>query len=251
MPRSKKGLKHHNSVHVKSSEDLVDLHDFLKKNKKGIFIVVVMMDGCPHCVTLDRDIVDPLLNNPSRRAGIAKIQHTELENSPLKSLSDKIRGYPTVIKVENGTAEEVEDPRNLAAMEETVGATAENALSVSKSIDLDESANEARDENVMNAENISSLLEGSMKEGSKKVRVPAVNKDVSLNSQNPESMETEFKAPKYKGAVGGSLYASLLEAGSALAPAAILTTAAVASRIVISRKAKKGKRSKRSRRRKN
>jgi hypothetical protein len=246
MTKSKKGSKPHNSVHVKSSEDLVDLHSFLKKNKKGVFIVVVMMDGCPHCVTLDRDIVDPLLNDSSRRAGIAKIQHTELENSPLKSLSDKIRGYPTVIKVENGTAEEVEDPRNLEAMKETVGVSPENALSVPESLDLDESANEARDENLMNSENINSLLKGS-----KKVRVPAVNNDVSLNSQNPESMNVEFETPKSRKAVGGSLYASLLEAGKVLGPAAILTTAAVASRIALSRKSKKGSRSKRSRRRKN
>jgi len=84
--------KAHNSVHVKSGEDLMDLHDFLKKNKKGVFIVIVMMEGCPHCVTLEKDIVNPLLNSPSRKNGMALIQHTELENTPLKSLSSKIRG---------------------------------------------------------------------------------------------------------------------------------------------------------------
>jgi hypothetical protein len=250
MPsKTKKGSKHHNSVHVKGGEDLVDLHNFLKMNKKGVFIVVVMMDGCPHCVTLDRDIVEPLLNDSSRKAGIAKIQHTELENTPLKSLSDKIRGYPTVIKVENGSAEEIEDPRNLEAMKETVGATASNALTneLEESPLLEEEAEEARKNNVMTSENIKSLLKNV--KSKKATNVPNINEDVLNSQRSRESMNVEFETPKAgKGAaVGGSLYASLLAAGKDLAPAAILSTAAVASRIALSyRKSKRSKRSKRS-----
>jgi hypothetical protein len=254
--------KAHNSVHVKSGEDLLELNDFLKKNKKGIFIVVLMMEGCPHCVTLEKDIVTPLLNDPSRKNGMALIQHTELENTPLKSLSSKVRGYPTVIKVENGKAEEVDDPRDYESMKKLVGSTESSAdevdvLSGEESLPLDESAAEAvrKSSNLMSAENIKSLIKNPKKKHN--AAVPNINDDV-LSSQR-ESPDIEFESPKAgKGAaIGGSLYASLLAAGKDLAPAIVLSTAAVASRLALRRKTKRskkmfgGKRGRRSRRRAN
>lgn len=252
MPsKLKMGAKHHNSVHVKSGADLVNLHDFLKKNKKGIFLVVVMMEGCPHCVTLEKDVWNPLLNEPSRKVGMAAIQHDQLENTPLKSLSNKIRGYPTVIKVENGQSKEIENPRDLAAMKETVGVSPEEVLSEptviegAESLPLSHSAEEIREDNSLTKENIDSLLKSKRK--STNVNVPNVNDDI-LDSQKDESMDIQFDTPKPgKGtAIGGSLYESLLSAGKDLAPAAILTTAAIASRFAIGRR--KSKRSKRSNR---
>ena len=242
--------KAHNSVHVKSGEDLVNLHDFLKKNKKGVFIVVVMMEGCPHCVTLEKDIVTPLLNDPKRKAGIASIQHTELDNTPLKSLRNKIRGYPTVIKVENGKSEEIENPRDLEAMKETVGVNSSKRSSdISDGMNspvLEDSSEDARKNNKMTAENIRSLVKSPKVRGN--VNVPKADTDV-LNSQNQESMDVnDFETPRSgKGAaVGGSLYASLLAASKDLAPALLLSTAAIASRIALSRR--KSKRSKSTRR---
>jgi hypothetical protein len=240
--------KAHNSVHVKSGEDLVDLHSFLKKNKKGVFIVVVMMEGCPHCVTLEKDVVVPLLNDPNRTAGIASIQHTELDNTPLKSLRNKIRGYPTVIKVENGQSEEIENPRDLEAMKETVGVNSnEGASDGMDSPVLDESSENARKNNKMSAKNIRSLVKSPELRGP--VNVPKANDDV-LNSQNKDvSMNVnDFETPRSgKGAaVGGALYASLLAASKDLAPAVLLSTAAIASRIALSRR--KSKRSKKTRR---
>ena len=251
MPsKLKKGAKHHNSVHVKSGADLVNLHDFLKKNKKGVFLVVVMMEGCPHCVTLEKDVWNPLLNEPSRKVGMAAIQHDQLENTPLKSLRNKIRGYPTVIKVENGQSEEVENPRDLVAMKETVGVSPEEVIDSTfieenESLPLSNSAEEIRDNNILTKENINSLLK--IKKKSAYVNVPNVNDDI-LDSQKDESMDIQFDTPKPgKGsAIGGSLYASLLSAGKDLAPAAILTTAAVVSRLALGRS--KSKRSKRSNR---
>uniref|UniRef100_A0A6C0JUR4 Thioredoxin domain-containing protein n=1 Tax=viral metagenome TaxID=1070528 RepID=A0A6C0JUR4_9ZZZZ len=247
-PKLKKASKkHHNSVHVKSSADLVELQDFLKKNKRGLFLVVVMMEGCPHCVTLERDVIDPLLNNPNRRNGIARIQHTELENTPLKHLSKTIRGYPTVIKVENGETEEVENPRDVKTMNTLAGVTAEEVVGSSlvepesETATLDEEAEEARENNVLTPENLNSLLKKRSK-----TNVPNVNADV-LNSQNENSTNVEFETPTTgKGsAVGGSLYASLLSAGKDLAPAAILSVAAIGSRLALRRKSKRSKRSKR------
>lgn len=249
--------KAHNSVHVKSGADLLELNEFLKKNKKGVFIVVLMMEGCPHCVTLEKDIVTPLLNDPSRKNGMALIQHTELENTPLKSLSSKVRGYPTVIKVENGKAEEVDDPRNYESMKKLAGVTdsADEAdvLSGEESLPLDESAAEAvrKSSNLMSAENIKSLIKNPKKKHN--ASVPNINDDV-LSSQK-ENPNIEFESPKAgKGAaIGGSLYASLLAAGKDLAPAIVLSTAAVASRLALRRKTKRlkmlgGKRSRRNRR---
>ena len=248
--------KAHNSVHVKSGADLLELNDFLKKNKKGIFIVVLMMEGCPHCVTLEKDIVTPLLNEPSRKNGMALIQHTELENTPLKSLSKKVRGYPTVIKVENGRADEVDDPRDYDSMKKLAGVTESGdepeALSGDESLPLDESAAEAvrKSSTLMSAENIKSLIKNPKKK--QNATVPNINEDV-LNTQK-DSADIEFESPKAgKGAaIGGSLYASLLAAGKDLAPAIALSTAAIASRIAISRKTKRSKKmssKKRSRRR--
>jgi hypothetical protein len=73
--------------------------------------------------------------------------------------------------------------------------------------------------------------------------------DEDLNSQSSESLNMEdYKTPTSgKGTVGGSLYSSLVEAGKHLAPVAILSTAAVASRFAISRrKSKSSKRRTRS-----
>lgn len=236
----------------------MDLHDFLKKNKKGVFIVIVMMEGCPHCVTLEKDIVNPLLNSPSRKNGMALIQHTELENTPLKSLSSKIRGYPAVIKVENGNAEEVDDPRDLASMKKLAdieeSADEAEALSGEESLPLDESAAEAvrKSSNLMSAENIKSLIKNPKKKYN--AVVPNINDDV-LSSQK-ENPNIEFESPRTgKGAaIGGSLYASLLAAGKDLAPAVILSTAAVASRLALRGKTKRSKKmfgGKRSRRNRN
>jgi len=243
MPdKSKSNSKPHNSVHVKSSENLVELSDFLKKNKKGTFILVIMMDGCPHCVTLEKDIVNPLLNYPSRKAGMALIQHDQLENTPLKSLSSKVRGYPTMLKLVNGNAEEVENPRDLEAMKKTVS---ENDLAevddIEESLPLNDSSSKVRSGNVMSAENIKSLIKKP--KNTNGVNVPNVKNDM-LNSQDPGSMNVDFEnvSPKKESkdpVIGGSLYASLLEAGKDLAPAIALTAAAVASRIAISRKKSK------------
>jgi hypothetical protein len=263
MPtKSKKySKKPHNSVHVKSGEDLVELHDFLKRNKKGVFLVVLIMQGCPHCLTLDKDIVQPLLYDPNRRNGIARIEHTELENTPLKHLSKKVRGYPTVIKVENGVSEEVENARDLEAMKKYAGVEPEEVAGsalTSERLNADEMQEEAEEESpplnetadsrrsAITASNLRSILSGP-KKGTSSAEVPKVQKDV-LNSQTGESMDLEFESPAPgKGtAVGGSLYASLLSAGKDLAPAVILSTAAVASRIALGARKKSKKLSKRS-----
>jgi hypothetical protein len=253
--KSKKGQGSQNSVHVKGSEDLVQLGDFLKKNKSKIFIIVVMMKGCPHCVTLERDIVVPLLNHPSRKNGMALIEHDQLENTPLKHLASTIRGYPTVLKVEGDNTEEVENPRDLTAMKTLAGITDDdtsdeytsddnmNSDNPAESLELDETAENMRENNLMTPEKIKSIIKSSKKRGI----VPRMDQD--LNSQNSESLNTEdYKTPTSgKGTVGGSLYASLVEAGKHLAPAVLLSTAAVASRFAISRrKSKSSKRRTRS-----
>lgn len=253
--KSKKAQGPRNSVHVKGSEDLVQLGDFLKNNKSKIFIIVVMMKGCPHCVTLEKDIVVPLLNHPSRKNGMALIEHDQLENTPLKHLASKIRGYPTVLKVEGDNTEEVENARDLNAMKTLAGITDDdttesdttdenmNSDSPADSLELDETAENMRENNLMTPEKIKSIIKSSKKRGV----VPRMDED--LNSQSPESLNTEdYKTPTSgKGTVGGSLYASLVEAGKHLAPAALLSTAAVASRFAISRrKSKSSKRRTRS-----
>ena len=249
--KAKKGQGLHNSVHVKGSEDLLKLGDFLKKNKTKIFIIVVMMKGCPHCVTLEKDIVLPLLHHPSRKNGMALIEHDQLENTPLKHLSSKIRGYPTVLKVEGDNTEEIENPRDLTAMKNLAGindddtTTEDNTASdnATESLELDETAENLRENNLMTPEKIKSTLKSSKKRGI----VPRMDQD--LNSQEPESLNVEdYKTPTPgKGTVGGSLYSSLLEAGKHLAPAVLLSTAAVASRFAISRrKSKSSKRRTRS-----
>ena len=249
--KTKKGSKPHNSVHVKGSEDLVELGDFLKKNKKVTIYVIIMMEGCPHCVTLEKDIVNPLLNNSSRKAGMALIQHDQLENTPLKHLASKVRGYPTMLKVVNENAEEVKNPRDLKAMETAVGIndtepeetnadpdSLNNNENLKESLPLNDSSSKVRSGNVMSAQNIKSLIK--MPKNRNSVNVPNVKDDV-LNSQDPGSMDVEFQDVSSKKdtkdpVIGGSLYASLLEAGKDLAPAIALTAAAVASRIAISRK---------------
>jgi hypothetical protein len=246
----------HNSLHIKQEDlgpSLIKLGEFLKKNKKVAAVFAVLMEGCGPCNRLKEGVLNPILNDSSRRMPIVVIQHDTLEHTPLKDLP--IEGYPTLfLKKEDGSIEVIKNHSDLEAMKKTVGISSENALdytdpnSPDESSNLDEFADEARDENAMHSNPMKFPLKESKMN---RARPPPVNNDV-LNSQNENSTSIEFETPKSgkRAPVGGSLYESLLEAGKVLGPAAILTTAAVASRIAISRKSKKGrsKRSKRSRR---
>lgn len=302
---TKKGLN--NSYSVNEGSDLIGLNSFMKPH--GKVVIIIKKAGCPHCDTLDNDIVKPLLNSPDRVHPIVEVQHDQVDNIDfLRGLT--IMGYPAVYELvkkfgkgpETAAINEIEEPRNLENMKNIVSEPVSQPVSVPPSntektlntsnyedIPLAPEAEEKQSVNLENKGGLEAVLNKSLSNLNKGNRVnkgnkgnkgnkannminaatpPPANNDMVLNSQDPKSASAvndftnvegtttkrsnngtseynNIQAPpkNSKETVGGSLYASLLEASQQLAPVAILTTAAVASRLAL-----RTKRSKRARR---
>jgi hypothetical protein len=301
----KKGLN--NSYNVNGGPDLMGLKSFMKPH--GKVIIIIKKAGCPHCDTLDNDIVEPLLNSRERVHPIVQVQHDQVENIDfLRGLT--IMGYPAVYELvkgfgkapETGSINEIEEPRNLENMKEIASqpvseqpslppSNTEETLDTSNDQDLPLSpeAEVKQNINLKNKGGLEAVLKNSMnnernnRNNRNKVATPPRADNDMLNSQDPatvdqvndfgtstrgsknintnnmsntsrnsnrnefsESNTNEVPSNK-KGAVGGALYESLLEASKQLAPVAILTTAAVASRLALStRRSKRARRTRKN-----
>ena len=255
MVSKKSKIKHH--VDVRSGADILGLNELLKKKKNNTIIVLIYADFCGHCTTFKNDVWSRLASMPNRKAGLASIHYDQVENTPFAAKT--INGYPTVFQLKKGTtpehAEELKDIRNMEVMNaiaegekeaEEVEEKAELLDNLSNnSIPLNSSSEKLR--NSIKKKNVPLLL--SQKNGSKSINVPNFKSDM-LNSQVKTVPTLEFKPTEAKKlpneTVGGSLYASLLEASKVVAPAAVLTGAAVLSKKRKHKKTKKiSKKSKR------
>jgi hypothetical protein len=270
MVSKKSKIKHH--VDVRSGADILGLNELLKKKKNNTIIVLIYADFCGHCTTFKNDVWSKLALMPNRNAGLASIHHDQVQNTPFAAKT--INGYPTVFKLKKGQtpeqAEELNDIRNMETMNAIAEGEAEDPQEEAEnpeeeaqeaqeveekaelldnlsnnSIPLNSSSEKLR--NSIKKKNISSLL--SQKNGSKSINMPNFKSDM-LNSQIKMDPTLEFKSTETKKlqneTVGGSLYASLLEASKVVAPAALLTGAVVLSKKRKHRKTKKvSKKSKR------
>ena len=257
---------------VRSGADILGLNELLKKKKNNTIIVLIYADFCGHCTTFKNDVWSRLASMPNRKAGLASIHYDQVENTPFAAKT--INGYPTVFQLKKGTtpehAEELKDIRNMEVMNAI--AEGEKEAEEAEEIDDAENAEEAEEveekaelldnlsnnsiplnssseklRNSIKKKNVPLLL--SQKNGSKSINVPNFKSDM-LNSQVKTVPTLEFKPTEAKKlpneTVGGSLYASLLEASKVVAPAAVLTGAAVLSKKRKHKKTKKiSKKSKR------
>ncbi len=242
---------------IRSAKDMGLLKEVLGNHP--LTLVLIYADWCGHCHTYKDSTWKELANTPNRKVGLAQLNSDVLPESPFSNA--KIQGYPSVLVVgkDGKPAEFVEDgdptnalpnSRDTAAMKEFITAPDPSALNASNlptsSLDLPPSSLDPTPSPTNEAAN---LMKSSVTSpnvtlppvNTKTLTVPDVEEDV-LRSQNAIK-SIKASTPDFPMA-GGSLYSALLDATTAVAPAALLTVGAIAA----SRKQKsKGKSRKGSR----
>jgi hypothetical protein len=208
------------NVDVRSSANVKELVDLLKKNK--IVIVLVYADWCGHCQTFKKDIWSNLSALPSRKIPMAQIKAEELEKTPLATA--EIDGYPTVMMVgQDMKPTNLEDTRNMEMMTKIVNADPNEILN--------SGSNEETEEKNQNTVPSLDLNEYSTV-GTMNTAVPAASppdiEDDLLTAQTPDNWESintnrvnanAFTGQRINNSVangsasgplmGGSLFASL------------------------------------------
>jgi thiol-disulfide isomerase/thioredoxin len=277
MASRKSKLKHH--VDVRSGADILGLNELLKKKKNNTIIVLIYADFCGHCTTFKNDVWKHLGAMPNRNAGLVSIHHDQVENTPFAAKT--INGYPTVFQLKKGQtpekAEEVKDIRNMEMMKSLAQGDSESPEEEARNEEVQEEAEiinnlssksnknnsnsprldseSSKLRNTITKNKVASLLNLATNSVTKPLTViPNLKSDV-LNSQgSAESIEFNSSSSKKSvkdEKIGGSLYASLLEASKIVAPAALLTGAVALSKRKKTIKTKRAsKRSKRKNTRK-
>jgi thiol-disulfide isomerase/thioredoxin len=285
LTKSSRGVS---SIDVRTPGDIGKLMKMFKSFP--IVLVLVYADWCGHCQTYKKDIWSQLEKVPNRTVGLAKLNESQLANSPLKS--SKIEGYPSLLVVgKDGKAAEFknestgeptnalpndrdmemmknlvkgnipknvsvsasaapsvsaeEDPMNVNASAENVSAEEiGSALTNTKStkgitkpftpeaLQAREKAGNAFLSNAASAQNMQTALEASVNESkSPSVLMPPnaeedlVESHTTLASANASGAATASANTAVQ--LGGSLYAAMLEAAGAIAPAAALAGAGI------------------------
>lgn len=256
------------TVDVRKPADLKKLLDVIAKHP--ITVILVHADFCGHCKTYKENVWNKVSAMPEAKNGAASIHYDQLEGTPFADA--KIKGYPSVILVGKKKMAEFEDEEapgektNAMSMEEandlekmkTLISSAEPSTLTgtlkNMSTNVDSPSSPRLSAEAESRRNSQEMKEGEAESRPQKFSIPDERMDV-LNSQK-KAANTEFTAEQTnetpragKGAVGGSLYSSLLEAARTVAPAVALTAAAVAMKrgYSKSRKSRKNSRRKASR----
>ena len=248
-----KALSKHDNIDVRKLEDVAKLVEHIKNNV--VTLLLVYADWCGHCKTFKKDVWDKLASLKGRKVNIAQLNESQLANSPFSGL--KIDGYPTVSLIgKDMKPATITDPtsgestnalpntRDMTAMTQLVKANpnqvmADNAMSSEEEPQsarptaesakaLEKAGNEALDNMNNGRSNIPNDATATVP------NPPNVEDDVvatmtppTMNENaTPNNSANKSKTPK----VGGSLYASLLEATRQIAAPAILATAATFTR---------------------
>lgn len=240
-------LSKHDNIDVRKLEDVAKLVEHIKNNV--VTLLLVYADWCGHCKTFKKDMWDKLASLKGRKVAIAQLNETQLANSPLSGL--KIDGYPTVSLIgKDMKPATIRDPtsgestnalpntRDMTAMTQLVTANpkqvmADNSMSQEEEPQsarptaesakaLEKAGNEALD-------NMNNGRSNIPKDATATVPNPPNVEDDVVATMTPPTMNenatpnnNKSKTPK----VGGSLYASLVEATRQIAAPVILATAA-------------------------
>jgi hypothetical protein len=214
---SYKPLSPHDNIDVKTLEDVAKLTEMIKDNVATL--ILVYADWCGHCHTYKDDIWKKLASLKGRKIPMAQVNEKVLAESPLAGT--KIDGYPTnllmgkdmkaAMNKDPDTGEEtvsLPNTRDLETMAKLVSSDPKKVLPQSRppsSTTLTPEAKERRDKA---GEETVNMLESN---------VPL--EDTGNTVANPPDVDDDFieseqaqPSVKYKQAMGGSLYASLLEA---------------------------------------
>lgn len=215
---SSKPLSPHDNIDVKTLEDVAKLTEMIKDNVATL--ILVYADWCGHCHTYKDDIWKKLSTLKGRKIPMAQVNEKVLAESPLAGT--KIDGYPTnllmgkdmkaAMNKDPDTGEDtvsLPNTRDLETMAKLVSSDPKKVLSESRppsSTTLTPEAKEIRDKA---GEKTVDMLESNVPledTGNTVANPPNVEDDLL------ESEPNRVEESSYKPAMGGSLYASLLEA---------------------------------------
>ena len=221
----KKPLPPHDNIDVKTLEDVAKLTEMIKDNVATL--ILVYADWCGHCHTYKDDIWKKLSALKGRKIPMAQVNEKVLAESPLAGT--KIDGYPTnllmgkdmkaTMNKDPDTGEDtvsLPNTRDFETMAKLVSSDPKKVLSESRppsSTTLTPEAKEIRDKA---GEETVNMLESNVPlqdTGNTVANPPNVDDDLLGSEPSDESSDR----PSYKQAMGGSLYASLLEATKELA----------------------------------
>jgi thiol-disulfide isomerase/thioredoxin len=246
-----KALSKHDNIDVKKLEDVAKLVEHIKSNV--VTLLLVYADWCGHCKTFKKDVWDKLASLKGRKVNIAQLNESQLANSPFSGL--KIDGYPTVSLIgkdmkpatltdpkSGESTNALPNTRDMTAMTNLVKANP-NQVVANNGMSQEERPQSARPtaESAKALEKAGNEALENMNNG--RSNIP---KDATATVPNPPNVEDDVvatmtppimnennttnntanksKTPK----VGGSLYASLLEATRQIAAPVILATTAAA-----------------------
>jgi hypothetical protein len=232
----------HDNIDVQTLEDVSKLVEHIKNNV--VTLMLVYADWCGHCGTFKKDIWEKLANLKGRKVAMAQVNEKILSQTPFSGL--KINGYPTNVLVgKDMKAATMNDPetgestnalpnnRDMASMTKLVTANPSQVManvsveqepkSATPTLESAKARREGGEEALNNLNNGESNISA---DASVSVPNPPDIEDDIVSSQTPAE---SAKSPRSSSAaVGGSLYASLLEATRELAVPAILTGTAIA-----------------------
>ena len=242
----------HDNIDVKTLEDADKLVEHIKNNV--VTLLLIYADWCGHCGTFKEEIWKKLATLKGRKVPIAQVNESVFSKIP--SLSGiKIDGYPTNVLIGNdmkpATFKDDESGESTNAMPNT-----RDLASMTRLVNADPNQLMA-DTNMTAGEDTPASVTPSAKTAAKLNDVgdsvmndiengtPINTSGASISASNPPDVEDDLISSQIvtqeasnvpKATVGGSLYASLLEAVGAVAPAVILTAAAMRTRRVKSRR---------------
>jgi len=128
--KASKKISKNKFIEVNSAKDLPKFLDLFKNDSGNTTVIVMLtitMEGCPHCDTLDKDILSKLKSVPNKKVTMAKMAHDQVANVPALS-NLPLEGYPSVLligkdmkpatfKDSNGkTTYSIPEARNLSTM---------------------------------------------------------------------------------------------------------------------------------------
>jgi hypothetical protein len=218
VKHSSKPLSPYDNIDVKTLEDVAKLTEMIKDNVATL--ILVYADWCGHCHTYKDDIWKKLASLKGRKIPMAQVNEKVLAESPLAGT--KIDGYPTnllmgrdmkaTMNKDPDTGEEtvsLPNTRDFETMAKLVSADPKRVPQSRppSSTTLTPEAKERRDkagEETVNVLESNVPLEDT---GNTVANPPDVEDDLLESEQTQQSDNS-----RYKQAMGGSLYASLLEA---------------------------------------
>jgi len=227
----------HDNIDVKELEDVAKLVEHIKNNV--VTLLLIYADWCGHCKTFKTDIWEKLASLKGRKLSMAQLNETQLANFP----GVKADGFPTVVlmgsdmkpaTLTDPTSGEptnsLPNTRDMDVMTTLVSANpsqvlANNGMSAIEddtprsAMPIEESAKARKKAGEKALESID-----EDDEESKTAKNPPNIEDDLIATSTPPSMESA-NTPRKAPSVGGSLYASLVEATKLVAVPALLTTA--------------------------